>query len=70
MEKTEQERIVERLILCSEVIQRTHKDFVPPNNPEEKADLLLTVEGLAKTIMLFRRDVLETVWPGEVPVED
>lgn len=70
MEKTQTERLVDRLNLCSEVIQRSHKDFNTPANPEEKADLLLSIENLARSVMLFRKDALDQLWPGDVPEDD
>jgi hypothetical protein len=70
MQKTEAQRVVDRLILCSEVISKTHQDFVVPESAEEKADILLSVDDLTRSIMRLRKAVLDEVWPGEVPEED
>lgn len=70
MEKSLHERTLDRLHLCSEVIRLLHKDLEIPEDPNEKADLYLAVEHLGGLIVTLHREVSDTVFPGEVPVED
>ena len=70
MEKSIHEQNLERLHLCSEVIRMLHRDLEIPEDPNEKADLYLAVEHLGGLIVTLHREVSDTVFPGEVPVED
>lgn len=62
-------RLLEQLQLCTEVIKDVHYGLEPPQDPDNKADLLLTVEALT----LETLDLLETtkrfVW-GPEPEEE
>lgn len=69
MNLTKAELEVDRLRLCSDVIELTLKrlkDEMPPN-PEEKAEILFATENLARSAGRLLFFVNETVWP---PSED
>lgn len=68
--KAAQARALERLLLCTYTIQETHYEIEKPTNPEDKADLLITVEALVFEAI----DLLETtkkfVWGTNTTDDD
>ncbi len=63
------EAIINRINLCIDVIQDIHTNLEQPETPDEKADLLIAVENLARDIYLLRKTTQSLVW-GEEPTEE
>ena len=63
------EALIERVNLCSEVVQNVHKQLEEPETPDEKADLLIAVEYLAKDVFALLLTTKDLVW-GEEPTEE
>jgi hypothetical protein len=59
-------RLLERLQLCTEVIQEVHYLVENPEDPDEKADLLLAVEALTFETLDLLQTTKYYVW-GENP---
>jgi hypothetical protein len=63
------EVILERINLCSDVVQEVHKELEPPMTPDEKADLLIAVEHLKLVVYRLSLITKDFVW-GEEPTEE
>lgn len=64
-------RILERIALCSLVIEEVHLHLEQPTDPEDKADILLAVEDLtAETLDLLKTTRLYVWGPEENPYEE
>jgi hypothetical protein len=56
------EAALERLSLCTLTVQQAHYELEAPTNPEEKADLLLAVEGLTYEVLDLLKTTKSYVW--------
>jgi hypothetical protein len=63
------ERLLERLQLCTEVIQEVHYLLEKPNDADEKADLLIAVEALTFETIDLLQTTKAYVW-GDDPDEE
>jgi hypothetical protein len=63
------ERLLERLQLCTEVIQEVHYLLEQPTEPDDKADLLIAVEALTFETIDLLQTTKTYVW-GEESNED
>jgi hypothetical protein len=59
------ERLLERLQLCSLVVQEVHLHLEKPNDPEQKADILLAVEDLTGEILDLLKTTKLYVWGSD-----
>ena len=55
-------RLLERLQLCTEVVQEVHLLLEQPTDPDDKADLLLTVEALTFETLDLLSTTKSYVW--------
>jgi hypothetical protein len=62
-------RLLERLQLCTEVIQEVHYLLENPQDPDEKADLLIAVEALTFETIDLLQTTKAYVW-GDNPDEE
>ena len=60
---------IERLNLCSDVVQTIRKELEEPKTPDEKADLLIAVEQLQMDVFRLVMITKDLVW-GEEPTEE
>ena len=60
---------IERLNLCSDVVQTIRKELEEPKTPDEKADLLIVVEQLQLDVFRLVTITKDLVW-GEEPTEE
>jgi hypothetical protein len=60
---------IERLNLCSDVVQTIRKELEEPKTPDEKADLLIAVEQLQLDVFRLVTITKDLVW-GEEPTEE
>lgn len=51
-----------RLELCAYAVQEVHTQLEKPDNPEEKADLILSTERLVAEVIDFYQTVRIYVW--------
>jgi hypothetical protein len=56
------EKATEQLGLCTDVVKDLHKKFETPTGSEQKADLLIASEELAREVIRYLRSVNEAVW--------
>jgi hypothetical protein len=63
------EIIIERINLCSDVVQTIRKELEEPKTPDEKADLLIAVEQLQLDVFRLVTITKDLVW-GEEPTEE
>lgn len=63
-------RLLERLQLCKEVIQEVHYLVENPSDPDDKADLLLTVEALTYETLDLLQTTKYYVWGENSENED
>jgi len=63
------EIILNRINLCSDVVQDIHTNLEEPQTPDEKADLLIAVENLTKDVYKLLHTTKSLVW-GEEPTEE
>lgn len=63
-------RLLERIKLCTEVVQEIHYLLEPSENSEEKADLLLAVEGLTFETLDLMQTTKHYVWGDPLDEED
>jgi hypothetical protein len=63
------ERLLERLQLCTEVIQEVHYLLEEPKEPDDKADLLIAVEALTFETIDLLQTTKHYVW-GDVPNDE
>jgi hypothetical protein len=63
------EHALTMLTLCSETIQKIHIELEQPDDPERKADLLLTVEDLTGEVLGLLQTTKRYVW-GDTQEED
>jgi hypothetical protein len=61
-------RLLERIKLCTEVVQEIHYVLEPSEDAEAKADLLLAVEGLTFEVLDLMQTTKHYVW-GD-PLDD
>jgi len=57
--------LLERLQLCTEVIKEVHYQLEEPEEADNKADLLLTVEALASETLDLLHTTKNLVWGPE-----
>lgn len=60
--KTQIKKAVQKLELCRYAIQETHLEIESPDDPEEKADLLLAVEDLTAEVFELLGTVKNWTW--------
>jgi hypothetical protein len=60
---------IERINLCSDVVQTIRKELEEPTTPDEKADLLIAVEQLHLDVFRLANITRNLVW-GEEPTEE
>jgi len=63
--RTPTEAALDRIFLCSEVIKQTHNELILSDIPDERADVLLATESLARDVMILLRRVHDEVWGPE-----
>ncbi len=56
------EAALERLTLCTLTVQQAHYELEAPSDPEQKADLLLAVEGLTYEVLDLLKTTKAYVW--------
>lgn len=64
------ERLLQRLQLCTEVIQEVHYLLEEPKEPDDKADLLIAVEALTFETIDLLQTTKTYVWGEESNDED
>jgi hypothetical protein len=64
-QQLDHERLLERLQLCSLVVQEVHLHLEKPQDPEKKADILLAVEDLTGEILDLLKTTKYYVWGSE-----
>jgi hypothetical protein len=66
------QRSLERLELCKEVVSDVHSDLYIPNDTEQKADLYLSIEELAREVFNLLHTVNDHIWgpPTQEEEED
>jgi hypothetical protein len=64
-QQLDHERLLERLQLCSLVVQEVHLHLEKPQDPEKKADILLAVEDLTGEILDLLKTTKLYVWGSE-----
>jgi type II secretory pathway component PulL len=69
-QRTPLQRSLERLELCKEVVADVHSDLYIPRDTEEKADLYLSVEELAREVFHLLNTVNDHIWPPSVPEDE
>lgn len=60
--RTPTEAALDRLFLCSEVVKQINQELIISDLPNEKADVLLATESLARDVMVLLKRVHEEVW--------
>jgi hypothetical protein len=60
---------IERLNLCSDVVQTIRKELEEPKTPDEKADLLIAVEQLQLDVFRLVTITKDLVWGEELTEE-
>jgi hypothetical protein len=61
-ENFEPEAILDKIALCSIVIDQIKEEYEITPDPDQRADLLLAVEGLADNVARLVMDVRDKVW--------
>lgn len=61
-DKIEHEEILNKIALCSLVVEQIQTEYIVTPDPNERADLLLAVEGLADVVARLVMDVRDKVW--------
>jgi hypothetical protein len=64
-QQLDHERLLERLQLCSLVVQEVHLHLEKPQDPEKKADILLAVEDLTGEILDLLKTTKHYVWGSD-----
>jgi hypothetical protein len=64
-QQLDHERLLERLQLCSLVVQEVHLHLEKPQDPEKKADILLAVEDLTGEILDLLKTTKYYVWGSD-----
>ncbi len=68
--RTPLERALERVELCRQVVKEVHNELEIPNNPNDKADLYLSIEDLTIEVFRLRNTVSDHVWgPPQEDIE-
>jgi hypothetical protein len=68
-EVTPLDRILDRVSLCTLVIQEAHEELELPETADGKADLLIAVEALTYEALDLLQTTKRYVW-GEEPTEE
>lgn len=63
--RTPTEAALDRLFLCSEVVKQINQELIISDLPNEKADVLLATEALARDVMILLKRVHDDVWGPE-----
>lgn len=69
MERTPTEATLERLALCNEVINRVRQDFEVPQTVEEKAEVLVSIDNLIRSVFILHKEASDLIWPEGDPVD-
>lgn len=69
-ELTPLDRILDRVSLCTLVIQEVHEELESPETADDKADILIAVEALTYEVLDLLQTTKRYVWGDEETEEE